>query len=55
MMIDHDYIKLGVAALFLITNFLGASFAIKRLRARNAGASPRAMRLPRGHAGGSRS
>ncbi len=31
MMIEHEYMKLGLAALFLVANFLGATFAIKRL------------------------
>ena len=36
MMIEHEYMKLGLAALFLVTNFLGATFAIKRLSMRAA-------------------
>jgi hypothetical protein len=47
-MIDHDYLRLGVAALFLVTNFLGAAFAIRRvLRARRVrDSSPSVPRPP---------
>lgn len=49
MMIEHEYMKLGLAALFLVTNFLGATFAIKRLfHARCA--EPSLPRIARGSA-----
>jgi hypothetical protein len=31
-MSKHDYIVLGMAALFIVTNFLGAAFTIRHVR-----------------------
>jgi hypothetical protein len=33
-MISHNYLVLGAAAVWIVTNFLGAAFTIKRLYAR---------------------
>lgn len=33
-MSKHDYLVLGMAAVFILTNFLGAAFTIRRVRAR---------------------
>jgi hypothetical protein len=49
MMTGHDYLNLAVAAVFLMINFLGASFAIKGLlRRRSANLPYSSMRAP-GH------
>jgi hypothetical protein len=32
-MSKHDYLVLGTAAVWLVTNFLGAAFTIRRIRA----------------------
>jgi len=32
----HDCIVLGMAAVFIVANFLGAAFTIRRIRARHA-------------------
>jgi hypothetical protein len=37
----HDYLVLGMAAVFIVTNFLGAGFTIRRIRSRRAHRSPR--------------
>ena len=37
----HDYLVLGMAAVFIVTNFVGAAFTIRRVRARSAGHSRR--------------
>ena len=42
-MSKHDYLVLGMAAVFIVTNFLGTAFTIRRIRAR------RTMHAP-GHA-----
>ena len=48
-MSNYDYLKLGVAVLFLVTNFLGALFAIRRLRqTRQVGAASPSVRLEGG-------
>jgi hypothetical protein len=36
-MSKHDYLVLGMAAVFIVTNFVGAAFTIRRVRSRNAG------------------
>jgi hypothetical protein len=49
MMTGHDYLNLAVAAVFLMINFLGATFAIKRLLRRRSATLPySSMRAP-GH------
>jgi hypothetical protein len=40
-MTKHDYLVLGMAAVFLVTNFLGAAFTIRRVRARHTRHSTR--------------
>ena len=41
-MSKQDYLVLGMAAVFVVTNFLGAAFTIRRLRARRTRYSARA-------------
>jgi len=37
----HDYLVLGMTAVFVVTNFLGAAFTIRRIRSRRVTHSPR--------------
>lgn len=36
----HDYLVLGIAVLFLVTNFFGLGFTIWRLRSRSSSHQP---------------
>jgi hypothetical protein len=36
----HDYLVLGIAVLFLVTNFFGLGFTIRRLRSRSSSHQP---------------
>jgi hypothetical protein len=40
-MSKHDYLVLGLAAVFIVTNCLGAAFTIRRVRSRRAHHSSR--------------
>jgi hypothetical protein len=40
-MSKHDYLVLGMAALFIVMNFLGAAFTIRHVRSRRTRHSPR--------------
>ena len=40
-MSKHDYLVLGMAAVFIVTNFVGAAFTIRHVRSRRAHHSPR--------------
>lgn len=40
-MSKQDYLVLGMAALFIVTNFLGAAFTIRHIRSRGHNRSPR--------------
>jgi hypothetical protein len=38
-MSKHDYLVLGMAAVFIVANFVGAAFTIRRVLSRSAGRS----------------